>query len=146
MPKSIVNLATDVERHVLFDPAALSTGVSDYISVIGAHSFTVLVAMGATDNTLDLAINEATDASGTGAQALTVNGTAAAITQLSGTDDNKMAVLEVLVDGLSDGFTHVAASITVAGTTTGAVILEINRDKKPATQPAEIAETIVLVG
>lgn len=148
MPKSIVNLGLDVERHILFDAGALATGTSDFISVAGAHSFCLLVAMGTNDGALDVLIQEATDSSGTGAQTLTVHGTDVEITQLGATDDNKLAVVEVTVDALSAGFTHIAADLTVTGGTgtDGFVLLEINPGKKPATQGTEVNEVLTFVG
>lgn len=143
---NIINPVKDVHREVLFGPAVVTTAVSAYKSVVGCDKFVVYVAMGATDNTLDVALLQATDSSGTGAKAIAAHSVTAAITQLSGTDDNKQAAIEVNVDALDDGFTHVAASITVAGVTTAFIVLEKYPNKKPVTQPTAFVEQVVVIG
>lgn len=96
----------------LADDATLS---SDLVSMGIGEKVIFVISVGATDTTVDAKLREAQDASATGEQDLTGK----AITQLSGTDDNKQAIIEVDADELSSGFTHVSCDVTVGNGTTG---------------------------
>jgi len=74
-----------------------------------------VVSVGTTDVTVDAKLREATSDTGTGAQDLSGK----AITQLSGTDDDKQVVIRVKSDELSSGYRYVACVVT-AGNATGA--------------------------
>lgn len=84
--------------------------------------------------TLDFKLQQATDASGTGAKDITGK----AITQLTqaGTDSDKQAVINLLVEELDvdGGFTHVAMILTTGTATSdgGAVLLGTDARYAPA--------------
>lgn len=105
------------------------------------HAFGLLL-LGATDGTVDAKLQEASDSSGTGAADLTGK----AITQLSATDDNKQAVIDVQASDLSDGMTHVAMVVTGAGTANlvAAGIFGVNPRYAPASDNdvASVAEIV----
>lgn len=136
------NLSYDMHKEVLFGPAAVTTATSAYKSLQDCRRALVYAAMGATDNTFDLKVVQATDSSGTGSKDLT----GAVITQLSGTDDNKQVQIEIDPDALDDGFTHIAVTLTIAGTTTAFVTLFKELNQKPVTQPAALTQTILVTG
>lgn len=98
------------------DPDAYGTGAvtGDWVDMRIFRRVMFIFQAGdlGTSATVDGAVQEATDSSGTNAQAMSP---AKAITQLTkvGTDDNKQAVIEVHAYELSAGFTHVAPVLTV---------------------------------
>ena len=139
---NLANLSHDIHKEVLFGPAVVTTGTSAYKSVQDCKRFLARLAYGASDGVFDMKVVQATDSSGTGSK----NITGAAITQLSATADNKQAEIEVDVDALDEGFTHVAVTITVAGTTTAFVELLKLMNKKPVTQPTALTETVLVTG
>lgn len=131
----------DIYRQVLLDPAAISTGNSAWVDLSAAHSAEFFLAIGATDGVVDMKLQEAQDASGTGAKDIT----GAVITQLSATDDNQQAAIEINGAKLSDGFRFVRAVVTIAGNTTGCLIANIAKQSKPVAQHADFVEQILLV-
>ena len=135
---NIANLSYDIHKEVLFGPATVASGTSAYKSVQDCKRFLARVAYGASDGTFDVKVVQATDSSGTGSK----NITGAAITQLSATDDNKQAEIEVDVDALDEGFTHVAVTVTASGTSTAFIELLKLMNKKPVTQPMALVETV----
>lgn len=139
---NLANLSYDIHKEVLFGPAVVTTATSAYKSVQDCKRILARVAYGASDGVFDMKVVQAQDADGTGSK----NITGAAITQLSATDDNKQAEIEVDVDALDEGFTHVAVTITVAGTTTAFVELLKLMNKKPVTQPAALKQTVFVTG
>lgn len=139
---NLANLSYDLHKEVLFGPATVATGTSTYKSVQDCKRFLVRLAYGASDGVFDLKVVQATDSSGTDSK----NITGAAITQLAADDDNKQAEIEVDVDALDEGFTHVAVTVTAAGTTTAFVELIKLMNKKPVTQPTALAETVLVTG
>lgn len=143
---NIVNPSKDYHFEPLFGPAVVTTAVSTYKSVADCAKFFVYLAYGASNGTFDLELLQATSAAGAGAKPIAKHSVTAAITQLSATDDDKQALIEVNVDALDPGFTHVAASITVSGTTTAFVLLVKEPLKKPAVQPASLAQSKLVVG
>ena len=94
---------------------------SDYVDMENFRRVIFVIAVGATDTTVDAKIQEAQDASGTGAQDLSGK----AITQLSATDDNKQAIIEVAAEELSDNYTHVKCVVTAGSGSTGAYVAVI---------------------
>lgn len=109
------------------DPDAYGTGTqtSDWIDLtkFGRVLFIVMAGTMVSNCTLDFQVHEATDSSGTGAQAISGK----AITQLTeaGTDSDKQAVVEVQSIELSSGFTHVAGKLILgtAGSDSGVIAL-----------------------
>jgi len=111
------------------DPDAYGAGTytTGWISAGDFADFMAIVMAGTLGSsaTLDAKIEQASDASGTGAKDLT----GAAITQLSqaGTDSDKQAVIAFSGEDLdvNNGFTHFRLSMTVATATSdaGAIVL-----------------------
>lgn len=135
----------NVRVDVLVDPAALGTTISSYLDMVDYDRCVFLMAIGATDNTLDLKVVQATDSSGTSVKDITN----AAITQLTGSDDNEYVSVEVDQTALdiANSFTHVAAQPTAAGTTTGVIIaMRYHAGSMPVTQPAAYSEQVTVVG
>lgn len=136
-------LVDDIPPQTLDDAAASSgwrdAGNSDWI--------TAFVQVGATDITFDAKIEQATDSSGTGAKDVT----GAAITQLTGTDDNKYVSidLEPAKLDIANNFNYVRLTLTAgdgtAGTTCSGLLMLCSRHQPP-TQPAEYAEQILVAG
>jgi hypothetical protein len=99
------------------------------------------------DTTVDAKIQQATDASGTGAKDIT----GAAITQYTDQDGSKFASidLEAAALDLPGGFNHVQLSITggngTAGAYASATIIRTARHMPP-TQVAAYKEKIVVAG
>ena len=99
------------------DPAsqAVGTVTTGWISAGNHHSLLALVQSGVlgTGATLDAKLQQATDASGTGAKDVTGK----AITQIvKATGDNKQALINLRPDDLdvTNGFVYVRLSLTVA--------------------------------
>lgn len=91
--------------------------VGDYVAVKNYHKLIFIFLVGnMAAETIDCGVYEATDGSGTGAQALK------AATQLAAhasNNDNKQIVIEVDTRKLSSGFTHVAPRMVTGGATGG---------------------------
>lgn len=120
---------------------------SSWLPLTNAVRICALLAVGATDITLDAKFEQATDSSGTGAKDVT----GAAITQMAATDDNKYKSIDLesaLVD-TANGFNHVRLKVAVgdgtAGSYVAAFLLRFCRHMPP-TQPAAYAEQIVVAG
>lgn len=139
---NIANLSYDIHKEVLLGPAVQATATSTYKSVQDCKRILVRLAYGASDGVFDMKVVQATSSAGAGSKDIT----GAAITQLSATDDNKQAEIEIDVDALDEGFTHVAVTVTAAGTTTAFVELFKLMNKKPVTQPAALVQTKLVTG
>jgi hypothetical protein len=131
----------NVEVDVLEIPATITTNTSSYLSMEEYESAIFFMSIGATDDTVDMKVVQATDSSGTSSKDIT----GAAITQLTGSDDNKYASIEIHESDLDiqNSFTHVATTVTIAGTTTGTVWC--NRypsESAPLTQPTAYTEQV----
>jgi hypothetical protein len=114
------------------DPDAYAAGtyttgwisMADYLAVLAV----IMVGTLGASATVNAKIQQASDASGTGAKDVT----GLAITQLTqaGTDDDKQALINVQQSDLdrTNGFTHVRLSMTVAtaASDAGAVVLGLN--------------------
>lgn len=130
------------------DPSSQAAGAatSDWVSMADFHSIEAIILAGAlgASATVDAKLQQATDASGTGAKDISGK----SITQLTkaGTDDNKQAVLNCYAGDLdaANDFTHVALVITVATAAclTAAVIL----GHDAAVQPATALSTVDSIG
>lgn len=100
------------------DPDVLTAAAhsSGWISAADFHSYAAIVQAGTLGSsaTMDAKIEQATDASGTGAKDLT----GAAITQLTqaGSDSDKQAIIQFRPEDLDvdNSFTHFRLTITVA--------------------------------
>lgn len=109
-----------------------TTVVSDWVEMGNGRCVTFYLSVGATDTTVDAKLRQATDGSGTGAADITGK----AITQMSATDDNKQKVLEIVWGELTDGYTHVALSVTAGNGTTGAQISAVGLQSALRYEPA----------
>lgn len=139
-------ITEDIQTTVLRDPGALTTGTTAYVDLSNALVARFTLALGATDQTNDAKLVQATSAAGAGVKDVPD----AAITQLSATDDNKQASIEIdpaQLDG-DGGFRYVAVLHTHAtGTgTTGAIWVDIAQKSKPVVAHADVEEQILLVG
>lgn len=139
----------EVYRQQVKDPGTLTTGTlpASYINVGDYERFAFLLELGATDQTTDFKVVQATAAAGTGSK--DVSG--AVITQFSATDDNKQAIIEVETKKLdiNNGFYFVAVTSTVAtgtATTASIVFYGINPHVVPVAQPAAFAQKVLVAG
>ena len=131
------------------DPDAYTAAAytSDWVADGDFHKVMAVLCVGEMQatSTVDLKLQEATDASGTGAQDLS----GYAITQLTqaGSDSDKQAIIEIATDALSDGFTHVAAVMTVgtAASDAGVTILGVDGRYGPASD-SDLASVAEIVG
>lgn len=134
------------------DPDAASTGAqtTGWINMSDFQSIMAIVMAGelGASATLDAKLEQAQDASGTGAKDIT----GAAITQLTkaGTDDDKQAIIECWSEDLdlANDFTHVRLSMTVgtAASDCGAVVLGMGPRYAPASDrdAATVAEIVTV--
>ena len=139
-------ITEDIQTTVLRNPGALTTGTTDYVDMASALTARFTLALGATDQTSDMKLVQATSAAGAGVKDVPD----ADIAQLSATDDNKQASIEIdpaQLDG-DGGFRFVAVTHTHAtGTgTTGAIWVDIAQKSKPVTAPTAVEEQVLLVG
>ena len=131
------------------DAYTAATTVSDYADMGQFESVMFIVSVGtmASTATLDAVVQQATDASGTGAKNLT---SSKAITQLTeaGGDSDKQVIINVRAEDLdlSNGFSHVALSVTgaTAASDYGVVALGFNARTMPASDNdlASVAEIV----
>ena len=140
------------ERVVLaavINPAAAAAGTqnSGWVSMTTYEEVMAIIAAGAigTNGTIDAKIQQAQDASGTGAKDVTGK----AITQLTqaGTDkSNKQAVINVRAEELdrTNGFTHVRLQLVTAVATSPSVaaLLGLMARYSPATPATSLIETV----
>lgn len=119
---------------------------SAWVYAGNAASVTAVVLVGATDAIVTATVEEASDASGTGAKA--VDGATATH---SATDDNKASIIQVMSEKLdhANGFGYVRLKIAVADGTTGGVVagtLMSDSRHKPVTQPAAVINDVFVGG
>jgi hypothetical protein len=110
-----------------------STVNTDYVDMSKFHEamFVLLLgAAGSIDSTIDFLVRESTDTSDTGGQ--TVSGKT--ITQFSGTDDTKVAVVNVKAAELSSGYRYLRGRATVGNGTTN-IIAVVALGMKPRFGP-----------
>ena len=126
------------------DPAsqAVGTVTTGWISAGNHHSLLALVQSGVlgTGATLDAKLQQATDASGTGAKDVTGK----AITQIvKATGDNKQALINLRPDDLdvTNGYAYVRLSLTVAvaASLTAAQVLGFNPRFAPGDASNQVA-------
>lgn len=131
------------------DPAsqAVGTVTTGWISAGNHHTLLALVQSGVlgTGATLDAKLQQATDASGTGAKDVTGK----AITQIvKATGDNKQALIDLRPDDLdiTNGYAYVRLSLTVAvaASLTAAQLLGFNPRFAPwdASNQAAVAQVV----
>ena len=128
----------------LLDAAAAESGWID----MGAHPRLFAIAIiGATDITVDVALQQATSAAGAGAKAIS----GAAATQITASGDNTFVSIElesVFLDR-ANGFQFVNLIITAGDGTTGAYVAGVvmaPARHAPVTQVAAYAQQVVLAG
>lgn len=90
------------------------------LSEFGRVRFDLLLGDMPSSIVLNAAVYEATDSSGTGAQAIS----GAAISALSDDDDNEHVSIDVLAEKLTinSGYDHVALRVTATGTAVAAIL------------------------
>jgi hypothetical protein len=119
---------------------------SGWLAIGNARRLTALIAVGATDTTVDAKLQAATDSSGTGAADIS----GAAITQVSATGDNRFASIDLDTSKLAaTSNTHVRLLVTAGDGTNGAYVSAfVLRSVRhaPPTQPAAYAEKVVVAG
>lgn len=130
----------------VIDPDAYAAGTytTGWVSMADYNSILAIVAVGtmASTSTVDAKIEEAKDSSGTDAQDLTGK----AITQLTeaGTDSDKQALINVRSEELTDLFTHVRLSMTVAtaASDAGGLVLGFDARYEPETDATSVDEIV----
>lgn len=131
----------------VINPSSQAAGVATtaWVSMANYRSLLAVIAVGAmtTSGTVNAKLQQATDASGTGAKDITGK----AITALTeaGEDDNKQALINVRAEDLdvNNGFTHVQLSITtaVAASLTAGLLLGFD-DKRYGSASADDAASV----
>jgi hypothetical protein len=132
-PSEVVGIVGNIDP----DAYAASTVTSGWIAAKNYLAFAALVLAGdlGASATLDAKLEQAQDASGTGAKDITGK----AITQLTqaGTDSNKQVIINLRPEELDvdNAFTHFRLSMTVATATSdcGGIVLGVNPARGPAT-------------
>lgn len=126
------------------DVTVASTVTTGWISMstFGAIMAIIMAGTLGTSATVDAKIQEAQDSSGTGAQDL--SGKAITTLTEAGTDSDKQAIINVRSEELSDTFTHVRLSITVAVATSdlGAIVLGFDARFEPAADVSTVDEIV----
>jgi hypothetical protein len=143
---NVITQTQDLYRQVLLDPGTISDGTTAYIDMADVHSAKFFLALGATDQTTDMKLVQATSSGGAGVKDITD----AAIATLAATDDNKQKSIEVdpyQLD-MNNGFRYVAAVLVLAGGTgtTGYLEVQTVPKSRPVTAHADILEQVLLVG
>lgn len=120
------------------DPANAnnSTVNSDYVDMSKFHELVAILQLGAVDSTVDFKLRESKDTSGTGEQDISGK----AIAQFTATDDNKVAMINLEAEELTQTppgspYRYVRARATVGNGTTniiGCIVLGM----KPRIGPA----------
>lgn len=131
------------------DAAGVGTQTTDWISLSAFQSIMAIVMAGTlgASATLDAKLEQAQDASGTGAKDVAGSN----ITQLvKASDDDKQAAIECWAEDLdiANDFTHVRLSMTVGTATSdcSAIVLGMNSRYGPASDydAASIAEIVTV--
>lgn len=140
-------LPSDRARVVgVIDPDLNTAGTvtTGWVAAADFANFLAIIMAGAlgTSATLDAKIEEAQDGSGTGAQDLSGK----AITQLTdaGSDSDKQALINIAASDLSDTFTHIRLSMTVATASSDSAGLLLGFDARyePAADLASVDEIV----
>jgi hypothetical protein len=124
-----------------------ATAATVYFPLTSVIRIWALVAVGATDITLDVKLQQATDSSGTGVKDII----GAAVTQIAATDDNKYVAIDVepaMLD-IANDFDHARLLITVGDGTAGAYVagfVILRHRHMPVTQPAAFFQTVEVAG
>ena len=85
---------------------------TDWVAIAGFRRCVFLPQNGELDGDMVIAVYEATDASGTSAQA--ISGLTDSF--VNGTDEDRVGIIEVRDVDMSDGYTHLALLVTPAAT------------------------------
>ncbi|MGE4338203.1 MAG: hypothetical protein AB7E55_19825 [Pigmentiphaga sp.] len=143
-----VGLSNSLPVAGVIDPDAYTaaTYTTAWIDMAVFRAILAVIQVGtmATSSTVDAKIQQASDASGTGAKDVTGK----AITQLTeaGTDSDKQVAIEVWEDELdiANDFTHVRLSVTVAAAASdmSAIVLGLGARYQPAADLATVDEIV----
>jgi len=139
LPTEAIGLATRIV------PSAQAAGAvtSAWVDARHFHTFAALLAVGVLGAaaTVDFSIQQATDASGTGAKLLK-----AATQKVKASHDNTEAWVSVRTEELDDqnGFTHLAITLTVGAATSDVAgyLFGYSPRYGPAAQAASVSETV----
>lgn len=142
LPSKVAVLAGIIDP----DAYAVSTVTTGWVSMVTYQQIQAIVMAGTLGAaaTIDAKLEQATDASGTGAKDITGK----AITQLTqaGGDSDKQAIINLRDDELdvANDFTDVRLSMTIAvlASDASAMILGHNARYKPATDLASVDEVV----
>ncbi len=115
------------------DPANAnnSTVNTDYVDMSKFHEALFIFQLGSVDNTVDCLVRESTNTSDGGGQ--TLSGKTA--TQLVASDDNKIVMISVKSEEMSNGYRYLRGRMTVGNGTTniiGAIALGLRPRFAPA--------------
>ena len=111
--------------------AAVTSSYADMSKAVRYAAIVNTEAIG-TGESVAIQIMEAKDSTGTGAQAIT----GATLTLGEG---KNFGIVEVMVDNMTDGFTHLATRLTVTGTVVvSAVLVRSDLVNRPADQTADL--------
>lgn len=115
------------------DPADAndSTVNTDYVDMSKFHEALFIFQLGAVDITVDCLVRESTNTSDGGGQ--TLSGKSA--TQLTGNDDNKVVVISVKSEELSNGYRYLRGRMTV-GNGTNNFVSAVALGMRPRIAPA----------
>lgn len=146
MATRVITQKEDIYTQVLVDPGDITSETTPYFDMANVHTAEWLLAIGATDQTINMKLVQATSAAGADVKDVPN----AAITELAGTDDNKQASIEIdpyQLD-INNGFRYVAAVTAVSGGTgtTGSLLLKALMKSKPVAKHTDVAEQVLLVG
>ncbi len=94
-----------------------TTQNTDYVDMSKFAEVLFIFQLGSVDNTIDCLVRESTNTSDGGGQ--TLSGKSA--TQLTGSDDNKIVVIQVKAEELSPGYRYLRGRMTVGNGTTNLI-------------------------
>ncbi len=115
------------------DPANAnnSTVNTDYVDMSKFHEALFVFQLGSVDSTVDCLVRESTSTSDGGGQ--TLSGKSA--TQLTASDDNKVVMISVKSEELSNGYRYLRGRMTVGNGTTN-IVSAIALGMRPRFAPA----------
>jgi len=140
------DFASNMKVVPLIHPQTINgaTNSSSWYDMADFGRVVFLVDVGDTDTTVDAAVYQATDSSGTGSKVIS----GAEITQIAATEDNRLVSIDVPQTALdiANGFRYVQLQVTVGSGTTGAVVCALaefyRAGEYPVTQPSDYAEQV----
>lgn len=108
-----------------------TSATTDWVAVKSFKKFAFVVALGLTDITTDVILQESADG---GTTPTSITGKT--VTQLTASSDNKQVILEVDTSELLSTTTHVACKVTVGNGTSGSFVSVIGLAGRARYEPA----------